>query len=404
MKQRKSILAKTLALSAVIGVIVGALCALFGRVLLYLSEVRSLHAIWFIPFLGVAGLISMLLYKKCSEESLKGMGLVIETGLGKNEKIPILLVPLIMVSTWLTHLFGGSAGREGVAVQLGATVAHTIGRKAKMPENSRVLLITGMAAGFAGLFQTPLTASFFALEVMISGVLLYEALLPAVMAAYIASFTSHFLGLEKFSVAVNDAFSWTPETIVKLLFVAAIFGVTGGGFAYLLGKAKKAGVRFFQDPCKRIFVMGSLLAIVFLLLDYGRYSGLGTNLISASFNGEMIYGWDFILKILLTVLTLAAGYQGGEVTPLFAIGASLGVVLAKFLGLPILLVAALGYAAVFGAATNTLLAPIFVGLEVFGGNHMTCFAVVCIIAYVCSGSQTIYGAQRKYIFQIQEGE
>ncbi len=371
MKQRKSILAKTLALSAVIGVIVGALCALFGRVLLYLSEVRSLHAIWFIPFLGVAGLISMLLYKKCSEESLKGMGLVIETGLGKNEKIPILLVPLIMVSTWLTHLFGGSAGREGVAVQLGATVAHTIGRKAKMPENSRALLITGMAAGFAGLFQTPLTASFFALEVMISGVLLYEALLPAVMAAYIASFTSHFLGLEKFSVAVNDAFSWTPETIVKLLFVAAIFGVTGGGFAYLLGKAKKAGVRFFHDPCKRIFVMGSLLAIVFLLLDYGRYSGLGTNLISASFTGEMIYGWDFILKILLTVLTLAAGYQGGEVTPLFAIGASLGVVLAKFLGLPILLVAALGYAAVFGAATNTLLAPIFVGLEVFGGKHMT---------------------------------
>lgn len=388
---------KVLLLAALIGVIVGALDALFGRVLLAITAFRSSHAVWLLPFLGVAGVITIWAYKRFSEESLKGMGLVMQVGFGEEEKIPMLLIPLIMVGTWMTHLFGGSAGREGVAVQLGATISHGIGRKCKVPENSRVLLLTGMAAGFAGLFQTPLTATFFAMEVMVCGAMQYEALLPVLMASFIASTTSHLLGLEKFAVTIPGTISWNGETIVKVVLAAVVFGAVGGIFAYALGKTKKAVTSWIKNPMKRILIIGSLVAAALLLFHMGRYAGLGTNLISASVNGEKIYAYDWLLKVLFTVITLAAGYQGGEVTPLFSIGASLGVVLANVLGLPIVLMAGLGYAAVFGAATNTLIAPILIGIEVFGGSHMELFAIVCMIAYVCNGKQTIYGAQKTYV-------
>ena len=155
-------------IAALIGVIVGVIDTIFGLGLLKVSEIRDNNLFFFIPFLPVAGIIIVLLYKKFSSKSLKGMSLIFETGHGNNEKIPKMLIPLVMISTWLTHLFGGSAGREGVSVQLGAAISHNIGRKLKLPDNARVLMIAGMAAGFAGLFQTPLAATFFAMEVMVA--------------------------------------------------------------------------------------------------------------------------------------------------------------------------------------------------------------------------------------------
>ncbi len=388
-----------LLVAAMIGIIAGALCAFFGRVLLAITAFRSSHVIWLLPFLGVAGALTIFAYQKISKESLKGMGLVMKVGFGEEEKIPILLIPLIIFGTWLSHLFGGSAGREGVAVQLGATIANNLGRAWKIKGKQRILVLTGMAAGFAGLFQTPLTAVFFAMEVMVAGVVCYDALFPAMIAAWIASTTSHLLGLEKFSVVIPGEMVWNVGTIVKVVIIAIVFGVVGGGFAFLLKNAKKKVEQITIAPIKRIFLIGSLLAVLFLVLHMGRYSGLGTNLIAASFDGKPIYWYDWALKVLLTVATLAVGYQGGEVTPLFSIGASLGIVLATIFGLPLTLVAALGYAAVFGAATNTILAPILIGVEVFGGSNMIAFVVVCTIAYICNGRQTIYGAQKSYQFE-----
>lgn len=388
-----------LLVAAMIGIIAGALCAFFGRVLLAITAFRSSHVTWLLPFLGVAGALTIFAYQKISKESLKGMGLVMKVGFGEEEKIPILLIPLIIFGTWLSHLFGGSAGREGVAVQLGATIANNLGRAWKIKGKQRILVLTGMAAGFAGLFQTPLTAVFFAMEVMVAGVVCYDALFPAMIAAWIASTTSHLLGLEKFSVVIPGEMVWNVGTIVKVVIIAIVFGVVGGGFAFLLKNAKKKVEQITIAPIKRIFLIGSLLAVLFLVLHMGRYSGLGTNLIAASFDGKPIYWYDWALKVLLTVATLAVGYQGGEVTPLFSIGASLGIVLATIFGLPLTLVAALGYAAVFGAATNTILAPILIGVEVFGGSNMIAFVVVCTIAYICNGRQTIYGAQKSYQFE-----
>lgn len=379
-----------------IGVIVGALDAVFGRVLLKITDIRNQYVIWLIPFLAFAGIVIVLLYKKYNEECAKGMTLVFQAGLGYRDNIPKMLIPLVIITTWITHLFGGSAGREGVAVQLGATIAHTIGKRLNRPNNSRILLITGMSAGFAGLFQTPVAATFFAMEVMVVGVVWFNALLPALTAAFIASSTSHFLGLEKFFVSVDDRLTWKVDTIWKIILVSICFGIVGGGFAFLLKKAKEKFGDLIKTPLLRIIVMGIGLSILLLIFHTGRYAGLGTNLISNAFSGNDIYGYDWLLKLLLTVLTLAAGFQGGEVTPLFAIGAAIGTVLGTILGLPVMLIAALGYAAVFGSATKTLLAPMFIGIEVFGPQCILYFAIVCSIAYVISGNHTIYGAQGNY--------
>ncbi|MDF2804572.1 MAG: eriC 2, partial [Anaerocolumna sp.] len=206
-KRYKDIIIDT-ALAIPIGVVIGTLDAVFGRVLLKVTDIRNQYVLWLVPLLPIAGIFIVFLYKKFNEECLKGMSLVFQTGLGDRDSIPKILIPLTIVTTWITHLFGGSAGREGVAVQVGATVAHTLGKKIGRPNNSRILLITGMAAGFAGLFQTPFAATLFAMEVMVVGVIQYTALLPALTAAFVASGTSHFLGLEKFFVSITDTLPW----------------------------------------------------------------------------------------------------------------------------------------------------------------------------------------------------
>ena len=383
-------------LALVTGVAVGAIDTIFGRGLLWLSDFRTAHYRYLLPFLPVAGLLIVWMYHRFSEESLKGMTLVLETGQKKRKSIPLALVPLVIVGTWLTHLFGGSAGREGVAVQIGAVISHEAGRKFRCPENDRIMLVAGMAAGFGGLFQTPLAATFFAMEVIVAGYMDYQALLPAIIGAFVASYTSHFLGLEKFAVELKGTVDFSNiKIVVAVIILGLAFGIVGRLFSKLLQVLKKIMAEKFINPYIRIGVVSIPLAIVLIFLWQGRYSGLGTNLISSVFSGGEVYGIDWILKLLLTVLTLSIGFQGGEVTPLFSIGATLGAVLGQLLGISPILCGALGYAAVFGSATNTLIAPIMLGIEVFGGSNMSLFVVVCSIAYIVNGNKSIYGAQEK---------
>jgi len=385
---------KYVLLAILTGVLVGIIDTVFGRGLLTISDFWTGHYLYLIPFLPFAGLLITWLYHHFSETSLKGMTLVFETGQKKREDIPLLLIPLVMSGTWITHLFGGSAGREGVAVQIGAALSHALGRRFHLQKDSRVMLITGMAAGFGGLFQTPLTAVFFSMEVIVAGKIQYEALLPALIASYTAAYTSHTLGLEKFYVPLKDTLEISDAGMaVRLIVLGIIFGLTGRLFSFLLAKSKKFFGAKIKNPYFRIGVISIPLALILFLLYNGRYSGLGTNLISAAFSGGMIYSYDWILKLLLTILTLAIGYQGGEVTPLFSIGASLGIVLGGILSISPVYCAALGYAAVFAGATNTLLAPVLIGLEVFGANDMVPFLIVCIFAYLVNGDKSIYGAQ-----------
>lgn len=304
---------RTLVLIAVAvptGIAVGAVDAVFGRVLLYLGAVRDAHTAWFLPFLGLIGALMAWAYKRYGAGCENGMGMVFEAGHAEREAIPLRLVPFVICATWLTHLFGGSAGREGVAVQLAAA-----------PE-------------------------------------------------------------------------WSAELALELTALGIVFGLTGAAFAFCLKRAKKLAQNRLKNPVLRALVMGVALSPVLYLLYRGRYCGLGTNLINASLEGEPIYAWDWALKLALTVLTLSAGFQGGEVTPLFSIGASLGAALAGLLGLPAAFCAALGYAAVFGSATNTLLAPALIGAEAFGWAAAPHFFAVCALSYAVNGGRPIYSGQK----------
>lgn len=233
-----------------------------------------------------------------------------------------------------------------------------------------------MSAGFSGLFQTPIAAIFFAMEVLTAGSLEYCALFSCIIASFIASYTSYALGLEKFSVNLSSSLELNALLIGKVILLGILFGIVGGIFAHLLNICKVFLSKHIKNPILKIIITGCAVSLLLLVLYQGRYSGLGTDLINASFNKGKIYGYDWILKLLLTILTLSAGFQGGEVTPLFSIGSCLGVAVANILGLPVELTASLGYVAVFGSATNTILAPIFIGVEVFGFDYLPYFFIV----------------------------
>ena len=379
------------------GIFIGAIVAVcevvFGKGLEWILNFREHMGCVMLLGLPFAGLAIVFLFDHWGRISRKGMGLVFEVDQGKSDWIPLRMAPFMVVSTWITHFFGGSAGREGVAMQIGATVSHYFGKYFRFKNSGVIFMVAGMAAGFAGLFQTPLAAVFFGLEILVLGKLQLPALLPMTIASFVASATSHALGLEKFAHFVNVSLTFNAWLFCKLALLGLIFGLVGNAFAALLAYAKQKAKEVMDNPYYRILFGGIVLSLLFLMLYHGRYSGLGTNLIDASFSGKNIYFYDWLLKLVLTVATLAIGFQGGEVTPLFAIGASLGVVLANVFGLPVEFVAAAGYISVFGSATNTLLAPIFIGGEVFGFANLPYFALVMIFAYSLNRNHSIYTGQ-----------
>jgi len=393
---------KTVAILSLMALPIGAVIALaevlFGKGLEIVTEVRMSNPIVLTAFLGAAGIFIALLYYEFGNGTEKGMGLVFEAS-EKKANIPFRLAPLVIISSWLTHLCGGSAGREGVAVQIGATIADQVGQRfpkiSKTFENSRdTFIICGIAAGFAGLFQTPFAAIMFSLEVLVCGELKYKSLFPAIISAFTSFFIANLFGLESEKVKIA-AQVFDVHLIWKLLILGLIFGVVGAFFASTLRRTKKILKKLIPNPIIKTAVFGVLLSIAFIFLYQGRYSGFGTNITMAALTGGEIYHWDWILKLVLTVLTLSAGFMGGELTPLFSIGSSLGAMLAVYIGLPVEFVAALGYIALFGSATNTFLAPILIGAEIFGAENLPAFVIICAVAFFANFDKTIYGSQKK---------
>lgn len=382
-------------LALIIGLIVGTIDFVFGKGLLLISAFRDSHFILLIPFLALAGFVMTYLYQRFGGKAKAGMALIFEVGHGRDTEIPLVLIPLITFSTWLTHLFGASAGREGVAVQIGATVSHYFSKDMKNANSSRLFLVIGMAAGFAGLFQTPIAAVLFALELLLIDHIYFQVIVPATIAAFTASYTSHFLGLEKFGILLARAPHLTLDLFIKLMLLGFLFALAGNSFAISLAYLKAKLSSLIENPYQRIALLGLGLSICLTIMHFGRYSGLGTNLIADTFAGKEIYAYDWFFKFVFTVITIAAGYQGGEVTPLFAIGTTLGAVLAPLFGLPIEMVAALGYVCVFSSATNTFFGPLFIGFEVFGPDYFVFFFITLVFSYSTNRKHSIYPKQER---------
>ncbi len=381
-----------------LGIAIGLVEVIFASGLAFVTKTRLSNPVVLTSFLPLAGIFIALLYKEFGKGTERGMNLVFEAAEEK-ASVPLRLAPLVMISSWLTHLCGGSAGREGVAVQIGATIGDQLGRLFKkispLFQNSRdTFIVCGIAAGFAGLFQTPLAAIFFSLEVLVCGELKYKSLFPAVVSAFSAQLVAHYFGLSGYHVWVH-AVKFTPNLLWKLLLLGLLFGLSGAFFSVSLKHTKRFLSRTFKNPVVRSFLCGTILSLAFIFLHGGRYSGFGEEITHASLQGGDIFAYDWILKLVLTVFTLSAGFQGGELTPLFAIGSSLGAAVATFLSLPPEFVAALGYSALFGSATNTFLAPILIGFECFGAENLPATVVVCAVAFFANFGRSIYGSQKK---------
>ena len=377
--------------AAAAGMLAGGMDAIFGIGLKYITEFRKEHTIWLLPLLPFTGVLLIWLYQKWGGDCKKGMGLVFETHDEKRDEIPLRLLPFAMGGTWLTHLTGGSVGREGVAVQMGCTISYNIGKRIPVRGAGKTLLVAGVAAGFAGLFRTPLAAVCFALELFGIGMLEIDALIPVMAAAFSANLTSGLLGMEKFHADIASIGAFDIPLVSRLIVLGIACGMTGYLFSQTIRRLKGYFGEKLKNPLVRIAIVGAVAAVLLLLCGYGRYAGASEELIEAAVGGKgTVYAWDFLAKLFFTALCIAGGFVGGEVAPMFAIGATLGAVLGGAMGMPPAFAAMLGYAAVFGAGTNTFFASVVVGAEIFGWHFFPYFFLVSSVAYACNRNRSIY--------------
>ena len=378
-----------LLLASLVGALAGTASAGFLVSLERVTAWRETHA-WALALLPAGGLLIGLAYHYFGNRVVKGNNLILDEIHRPSATIPLRLVPLVLGGTLLTHLLGGSAGREGTAVQMGAALADQLARWLPRRER-RLLLVAGMSAGFASVFGTPLAGAVFGLEVFLLGSITYEAILPGFLAAVVADAVTRAWGVGHTAYPTLAALPLTAAGLGSALAAGVAFGLAARGFATLTHAISRLFGRIAYPPLRPV-VGGVLVAGAMWALGTMRYAGLGVPVIVEAFEHQL-GAQDFALKLLLTALTLGAGFKGGEVTPLFFIGAALGSALAGVLPLPVALLAGMGFVGVFAGAANTPLACLLMGLELFGVQAGVYLALACVVAYLFSGHTGIYNGQ-----------
>ncbi len=397
---------------------VGSAVALFLWSLDAVTRLRFEHP-WLLFLLPVAGIGVGAMYHWLGKEAEGGNNLLIDQIHEPGGGVPLRMAPLILVSTVITHLFGGSAGREGTAVQIGGSFAGGVARLFRLSHGEvKLLLMSGIAAGFGAVFGTPLAGTVFAIEVLAVGHMRSRALMPCLIGAMVGDWTCHAWGIghtEYHLHFMNDVaapahlFHLEAGLLVKVLAAAVVFGLASRLFSELSHHASTLAKRLCPSSVLRPAIGGMLVIALVYALGTRDYLGLGVwsadtdaPVISSFFADTPFRPWAWWWKLVFTVATLSAGFKGGEVTPLFFIGAALGHALSPILGGPVDLFAALGFIAIFAGATNTPLACTLMGIELFGASNSVYFAVACFVAYHFSGKSGIYLSQR--IAEAKDGQ
>jgi H+/Cl- antiporter ClcA len=382
-----------------IGLFSGSASAFFLVSLEWVTQFRE-HNNWILWLLPIGGLIIGLAYHFLGNDVVKGNNLLLEEYENPQKTIPLKMAPLVLIGTLITHLFGGSAGREGTAVQMGGAIADQFTRlssraqsRDKLDNSERkTLIILGISAGFASVFGTPLAGALFALEVLYFSKINFKSIILSFLTAYIAYFTVAFWQVKHTHYSIPTIPEINSTNIFWAFLVSILFGLAAMLFSRSAHFWSQLFLKTIPFPPLRPFIGGLILVLAIYAVGTTKYIGLGIPMIVDAFSNPNT-SYDFLLKILFTGFTLGAGFKGGEVTPLFFVGATLGSALSLIIPLPIALLAGMGFVAVFSGATHTPIACTVMGIELFGIESGFFIGLACLIAYFSSGSVGIYKAQ-----------
>lgn len=389
-------------------ILIGTASAGFLQSLNLATDFRENHP-WLIAFLPIGGFLIGLLYYSYGKEVEGGNNLLIDTIHTPKQIIPFRMAPFVYIGTIVTHFFGGSAGREGTALQMAGAIADQFSKPLKLsPADRKVLIIAAVAGGFGSVFGTPLAGAVFALEFFLIGRIRYNALYPAFMTAIFADIVTKLWQTPHTHYQIDLVPNVSILNITYAIFAGLFFGLCASIFSKLMHKVSHIFKSEISYPPLRPFVGGIIVACIVLAIGTTKYIGLGIPTIIQAFD-EQLPSYDFALKMMLTIITLSAGFKGGEVTPLFFIGATLGNALSLFIPLPTGLLAGMGFVAVFAGATNTPIACTIMAIELFGVECGVYAGVACIVSYFISGHNSIYGQQiigeaKHRRFSAQEGK
>lgn len=385
-------LIRWLLIASFVGCIVGGFAILFAKAMNFVTDFRINHSI-IILFMPLAGVAIVALYRVAKSDSCKGTNLVISS-ISEEEDIPFRMAPLIFISTVMTHLVGGSAGREGAALQLGGSIANFLGKILRIDEkDKKIVIMCGMSAAFSALFGTPLAASIFALEVISVGIMHYSALVPCIVSALVASRFALDMGINPDRFHVMDIPELTMITGGKTILLALGCAAISMIFCVSMNKIALLLKKIFANPYIRIVVVSCVLILLAAILQTDDYFGAGIPVIEHAIAGKVFVG-AFIIKILFTALTLGAGFKGGEIVPSFFVGATFGCLVGQIIGLSPSLCAAMGMAAVFCGVTNCPITSLLIGFELFGDEVKLYLILAVAISYMMSGYYGLYTGQK----------
>lgn len=382
---------KWIIISIITGVVGGAVGSIFHLSVELATKTRIEHS-WILYLLPFGGLLIVFMYKKGMKGD-PGTNLVINS-IRTDGKVPFLMAPLIFLGTVITHLFGGSAGREGAALQLGGSIGSQIGNLIGLDEKDMHLItLCGMSSVFSALFGTPLTATFFAMEVISIGIIHYSAFIPCIVSSVTAYYISIYFGLDPVRFNLNVIPEISLINIVKVMILGSLCAVVSIIFCNLLHKSNNISKKIISNAYVRVFIGGIIIVLLTIIIGTRDYNGAGMDVILNAMNGTA-KPEAFLLKMIFTAITISVGYKGGEIVPTFFIGATFGCVVGKFLGLDPCFGAAVGLVALFCGVVNTLITSIILSIELFGAGNIVLLAIACGVSYMESGYYSLYSSQK----------